>query len=210
MRNAGLSVGITSLAAIAFSAGCSNNTAATSSQAEVTTTSPGWLSDTADLTPPPPGQYSPPEELPVLITVPDRSIQFAGDRWYSGEHIWVQPLGDDQFVLGASEKLVTLAGAEIAGVKITAGVGDIVNKDEVFGNLEAFKISIDMIMPLSGEVLQVNSITPTLIKLYPYTTGWLLVVKADEPGEIESLFGPKYYTYLNTPSPSGEVPDPDE
>ena len=78
-------------------------------------------------------------------------------------------------------------------------VGDSVAKDESYGEVESVKAVSDLIAPLSGEVLEVNSAlvdAPETINEDPYGEGWLIRVRLTETAEVESLLDVAAYRKL--------------
>lgn len=148
----------------------------------------------------------PPDTSPTLIDIPGGIAKVAEDRYYSLEHIWVKPLGGHQFVIGVSDKLVKEMG-DPAGLQISCKAEDVVARNDAFAHFEGYKLNVDLISPISGTVLQTHNATPTLVQLYPYTLGWLMVMQVSKPGEIEDLFGPRYYAYINSPEHDSPMPN---
>jgi glycine cleavage system H protein len=69
-------------------------------------------------------------------------------------------------------------------------IGDRLDKGGEFGTVESVKAVAELFMPISGEVLVVNSVlegTPELVNKDPYGEGWMIEVKPGEPGELETL-----------------------
>ena len=69
-------------------------------------------------------------------------------------------------------------------------IGDRLDKGGEFGTVESVKAVAELFMPISGEVLAVNSVlegTPELVNQDPYGEGWMIEVKPGEPGELETL-----------------------
>ncbi|MGZ4347241.1 MAG: glycine cleavage system protein H, partial [Gaiellaceae bacterium] len=75
-------------------------------------------------------------------------------------------------------------------------VGTTISKDEPYAEIESVKAVSDVIAPLSGEVLEVNSgVTdaPETVNEDPYAAGWLVRVRLTEPGEVDSLLDLEAY-----------------
>ena len=108
---------------------------------------------------------------------------------------------------------VSLDG-EIATVGIThfaqKELGDIVyvevetldqtlEKDEVFGTVEAVKTVSDLFLPLSGEIIEFNDALeskPESVNSDPYGAGWMIKVKVSNPAEYDSLLSSDSYKEL--------------
>ena len=72
-----------------------------------------------------------------------------------------------------------------------------VSKEKNFGAVESVKATSEILSPISGEVIEVNTKlteSPGLINSSPYEDGWMIKVKPSSPAELEALMGPKEYT----------------
>jgi glycine cleavage system H protein len=68
--------------------------------------------------------------------------------------------------------------------------GSIISKDESYGEVESVKAVSDVVAPLSGEVLEVNSKvvdTPETVNDDPYGEGWLVRIRLTDAAEVDSL-----------------------
>ena len=74
---------------------------------------------------------------------------------YTSEHEWVRLEDDGIAVVGITDYAQGELG-ELVYVEVDT-VGDHVDKDEVFGTVEAVKTTSDLFMPVSGEILEFNS-----------------------------------------------------
>ena len=67
-----------------------------------------------------------------------------------------------------------------------------------FGSIESVKATMDLITPVSGEVLEINESLidhPEKVNEDPYGQGWMIVVKLKDSGEIDALLSaPDYKT----------------
>jgi glycine cleavage system H protein len=75
-------------------------------------------------------------------------------------------------------------------------VGDTVTKDEPYTEVESVKAVSDVVAPLSGEIVEVNTAlgdTPETINDEPYGEGWLVKVKLSDPEETGSLLDAAAY-----------------
>ena len=76
-------------------------------------------------------------------------------------------------------------------------VGSAVSKDEPYAEVESVKAVSDVIAPMSGEIVEVNtalSDKPEAINEDPYGDGWLARVKLSDPGEKDGLLDAATYT----------------
>ena len=106
---------------------------------------------------------------------------------YTEEHEWIRIEGEVAFV-GITDFAQSELG-EIVIVDVTTE-GETLEKEEVFGSIEAVKTVSDLFMPVSGEVLEANSKlenAPELINNDPYGDGWIVKVKISDVSEIDKL-----------------------
>ena len=74
-------------------------------------------------------------------------------------------------------------------------VGDSFDKGDTFGVVESVKAAADLLMPVSGEVIEVNDDlleTPEAVNEQPYQS-WMLKITISDPGELESLMDAEAY-----------------
>ena len=72
-------------------------------------------------------------------------------------------------------------------------------KDEVFGTVEAVKTVSDLFLPLSGEIIEFNEAlesTPESVNSDAYGAGWMIKVKVSDLGEVDSLLSSDAYKEL--------------
>jgi len=77
--------------------------------------------------------------------------------------------------------------------------GESLNKEEVFGTIEAVKTVSDMFMPISGEVIEINQKIedePELVNKDPYGEGWLIKISITDSSELDELLTPEQYSDL--------------
>jgi glycine cleavage system H protein len=78
-------------------------------------------------------------------------------------------------------------------------VGRRVQADELFGTVESVKAVADLISPVTGVVVEVNeplADTPEEVNRDPYGSAWMLVVKLDDPNEVNGLLSAEQYEEL--------------
>lgn len=78
-------------------------------------------------------------------------------------------------------------------------VDETVDKDAVFGTIEAVKTVSDLFMPLTGEVVELNDILsdePSKINADPYGDGWIVKVKIADLSQIDDLLDAQAYSEL--------------
>jgi glycine cleavage system H protein len=115
------------------------------------------------------------------------------DLKYHQEHDWARIEGDEA-VLG-----VTWFAADSLGELVhfePPEQGATVTKDGSYGEVESVKAVSDVIAPLSGEVIEVNSKVvdaPETVNMDPYGEGWLVRIRLSDPSEVDSLLDVEAY-----------------
>ncbi len=120
------------------------------------------------------------------MNVPD-NLKFTRD------HEWIRIAGDTAYA-GITDFAQGELG-DIVFVEIET-TGETLAKGEIFGTVEAVKTVSDLFMPVSGEVLEVNSLLaekPELVNKDPYGQGWMVLIRMNNPGELEELLTPEAY-----------------
>jgi glycine cleavage system H protein len=115
---------------------------------------------------------------------------------YTKEHEWIKIEGD-LAIVGITEHAQAQLG-DIVFVDIQT-MGETLDKDEVFGAIEAVKTVADAFMPLSGTIEEVNEVLegdPQLVNKDPYGEGWMVKIKMTNPGEVEELLDATAYGKL--------------
>ena len=112
---------------------------------------------------------------------------------YTKDHEWVR-IESDIAIVGITDFAQSELG-DIVFVDIQTE-GEFVEKDEIFGAVEAVKTVADLLMPLSGEILEVNpelEDAPELVNSDPYGAGWMIKIKFSVASEIDTLLSAKQY-----------------
>lgn len=112
---------------------------------------------------------------------------------YSSDHEWVRVEGNEAYV-GITDFAQDELG-EIVYVDVTSE-GETLSQGEVFGSIEAVKTVSDLMMPLSGEILEVNTKledAPELVNQDPFGEGWIIRVALKDSGELDQLMSASAY-----------------
>lgn len=120
-------------------------------------------------------------------------MNFPSELKYTKDHEWVKVEGDVA-TIGVTDFAQGELG-DIVYVEIET-VGDTLNKEEVFGSVEAVKTVSDLFMPIGGEVLEVNSAldsSPEVVNSDPYGEGWMVKVKIANASELDELMSADDY-----------------
>jgi glycine cleavage system H protein len=115
---------------------------------------------------------------------------------YTKDHEWVRVEGDIAYV-GITDFAQGELG-DIVYVEIETE-GETVNQEEVFGTVEAVKTVSDLFMPVTGEILEVNSAlegNPEAVNKDPYGDGWMIKVKLSNPADVDGLLDAAAYQAL--------------
>lgn len=115
---------------------------------------------------------------------------------YTQEHEWIRIDGDI-----ATVGITHFAQGELGDIVYVDvdTLDDTVEKDEVFGSVEAVKTVSDLFMPLSGEVIEFNEKLeddPELVNNDPYGEGWMIKIKISDSSEIDALLDAGAYQEL--------------
>lgn len=123
-------------------------------------------------------------------------MNFPENLKYSKDHEWIKVEGDTALV-GITEFAQSELG-EIVYVDVTSE-GETIEQNGVFGSVEAVKTVSDLLMPVSGEVLEVNAELeekPELINEDPYGKGWIIKIAISDASELDTLLSASDYKNL--------------
>lgn len=112
---------------------------------------------------------------------------------YTNDHEWIV-LDGDVATVGITDFAQSELG-DIVFVDIPS-VGETLGAGEVFGSIEAVKTVADALMPVGGEVLEVNlelEGTPELVNKDPYGAGWMVKIKVSDASEFDTLLSAEQY-----------------
>jgi glycine cleavage system H protein len=115
------------------------------------------------------------------------------DRRYTAEHEWIKPEGD-VYLVGITSFAQDQLG-DIVYVELPK-VGDRLEAGKAFGVIESVKTASDLYAPVSGEVVEINSELvdqPQAVNDDPYTAGWMIRIRADDPSQVERLLTAEQY-----------------
>ena len=115
---------------------------------------------------------------------------------YTNDHEWIKIDGNTALV-GITDFAQSELG-DIVFIEVET-IGEDLNKNEVFGTVEAVKTVSDLFIPVSGKVLEFNSAledTPELVNESPYEKGWIVKMEISNLDEISDLLDSKAYKSL--------------
>jgi glycine cleavage system H protein len=120
-------------------------------------------------------------------------MNIPGELKYTKDHEWVKIEGDVAIV-GITDFAQGELG-DIVYVEVETE-GETIDKEEVFGTIEAVKTVSDLFMPLSGEIIAFNSEleeTPEVVNEDPYEKGWMIKIKMSDKSEVDDLMSAEDY-----------------
>ena len=115
------------------------------------------------------------------------------DLLYHPEHDWARISG------GEATFGITWYAQDALGEVVffdPPDVGTSVTKDQPYAEVESVKAVSDVIAPLSGEIVEVNTALgdkPEGINDDPYGAGWMVKVKLSDPSEKDALLDREAY-----------------
>lgn len=120
-------------------------------------------------------------------------MNFPENLKYTKEHEWIKVEGTTGIV-GITDFAQKELG-DIVYLDIPT-VGEKVEKESVFGTIEAVKTVSDLFSPITGKVLEFNTAldsAPEKINQDPYGEGWIIKISIDNPEELNSLLSAEEY-----------------
>ena len=122
------------------------------------------------------------------------------DLKYTKEHEWIK-IDGNQAVIGITDFAQSELG-EIVYVEVET-VGELIQKDEIFGTIEAVKTTSDLFIPVTGKILEFNpklnesdGDQPDLVNSDPYGEGWIVKIEIQDVAELEQLMSSEQYKEL--------------
>jgi glycine cleavage system H protein len=115
---------------------------------------------------------------------------------FTKDHEWLRMEGETA-VVGITDFAQGELG-DIVFIEIETE-GEDLDKDEIFGTIEAVKTVSDLYMPVAGKVLEVNpqlESDPELVNKDPYGEGWMVKIKVSDAGQIDELLSAAAYKEL--------------
>ena len=127
-------------------------------------------------------------------------MNFPGNLKYTKEHEWIRVEGNEAYI-GITDFAQGELG-ELVYVEVDT-VGETVDKDAVFGTVDAVKTTSALFMPVSGTVLEFNDKisesggdNPGLINEDPYGDGWIIKISLTNPAELDGLLDADTYAAM--------------
>jgi glycine cleavage system H protein len=123
-------------------------------------------------------------------------MNIPADLKYTKDHEWIKVEGDTA-TIGITEFAQGELG-DIVYVDVDT-VDETLEREEVFGSVEAVKTVSDLIMPISGEVIEFNESLedePEKVNSDPYGDGWMIKVAFSDASQFDELLSADQYKEL--------------
>lgn len=119
-------------------------------------------------------------------------MNFPNNLLYSKDHEWIKVEGEI-----ATVGITDFAQSELGDIVFVDvdTVEESLDKEAVFGTIEAVKTVSDMFMPVAGEVVEVNEAledNPELVNSDPYGEGWIVKIKIKASDAAALMDGASY------------------
>ena len=132
----------------------------------------------------------------LFQTINNFTMNIPANLKYTKDHEWVSLEGDVATV-GITEFAQKELG-DIVYVEVET-VDQTLEKDEVFGTVEAVKTVSDLFLPLAGEIIEFNDSLesdPEKVNKDPYGDGWMIKVKVSNVDDFNELLSSEAYKEL--------------
>jgi glycine cleavage system H protein len=125
------------------------------------------------------------------------SDTYPNDLLYTEDHEWARVEGT-LVTIGISQFAVEQLG-DVTQVDLPQE-GETLKQGEAFGSVESVKAVSDLLSPVSGKIVKVNTPlqdSPEYVNEEPYDGGWMLQLELSNPGELKNLMtGEAYESFL--------------
>lgn len=112
---------------------------------------------------------------------------------YTKDHEWLS-LDSDVATVGVTDFAQSELG-DIVYVEVET-LDETLEKEEVFGTVEAVKTVSDLYMPISGEIIEFNEkleTNPEVVNEDPYGEGWMIKIRVSDENELNELLSADEY-----------------
>lgn len=121
-------------------------------------------------------------------------MNFPDDLKFTKEHEWVRNNNDGTVTVGITDFAQSELG-DIVFVELEAE-GSEFRQNDVFGTVEAVKTVSELYSPVSGEIVEINSLLqddPEIVNNDPYGDGWMVKIKLADDSELDQLLSTDDY-----------------
>lgn len=120
-------------------------------------------------------------------------MEFPNNLKYTSDHEWIRVEGDHAYV-----GITAFAQGELGDIVYVdiSSEGETLKQGDAFGSVEAVKTVADLYMPVSGEIVEVNSglnDEPESVNNDPYGKGWMVKIKLTDSAELDGLMDVDVY-----------------
>jgi len=115
---------------------------------------------------------------------------------YTKDHEWIR-VEDEIITVGITDFAQSELG-DIVYVEVET-VDETLDAEEIFGTVEAVKTVSDLFLPISGEIIEFNTILedqPEKVNSDPYGDGWMIKVKYSDSSQLDGLLSADAYKAL--------------
>lgn len=123
-------------------------------------------------------------------------MNFPEELKYTQDHEWIKVEGDI-----ATVGITAFAQSELGDIVYVEveTVGEELGQNDVFGTIEAVKTVSDLFLPVSAEILELNTSledSPEKVNEDPYGAGWIVKIKLQDLSELDGLLSAEAYKNL--------------
>lgn len=123
-------------------------------------------------------------------------MNIPADLKYTKDHEWIKIEGNTA-TIGITHFAQSELG-DIVYVDVDT-LNETIEKEEVFGSVEAVKTVSDLFMPITGEIIEINEALadePEKVNTDPYGEGWMIKISISDASQIEELLSASAYAEL--------------
>jgi glycine cleavage system H protein len=124
-------------------------------------------------------------------------LKYPEDLKYAESDEWIRIDGDEA-VVGISD-FAQDALNDIVYIELKE-VGEVIEAGEPFGEVESVKAASELVLPVSGEIIEINSDLeddPEVINADPYGAGWMVRIKITDDSNLANLMDVEAYKTFN-------------
>lgn len=123
-------------------------------------------------------------------------MSYPAELLYTKDHEWVRIEGNT-----ATVGITSFAQGELGDIVYVEieSLDEKLDREEVFGTVEAVKTVSDLLMPLTGTVIEINEkleTDPELVNTDPYGEGWMIKIELEEKPEDAGLHNAEAYAAM--------------
>lgn len=123
-------------------------------------------------------------------------MEFPENLRYTADHEWAKLDGD--FVIVGITDFAQRELGDIVFVDITS-LNETLDKESIFGTIDAVKTVSELFMPISGPIVEVNPLlqdAPEKVNSDPYNEGWMIKIKPNDICDFDTLMDAAAYQSL--------------